>query len=347
MCKESKTKTESVSEVPEYVTEGSKLLLNKSKDLSSREFQPYTGDRVANLTDQQKGVFQLLNTQQANYPGIQDEALGNIRKSADAPAQTVGTERVVDEGGRLGGIQDYLNPYTGGVLDDTIKRIQDAADRQRVQIGKAAIGSGAYNDARHGVAGSLSREDELRTVGETSGNILRNAYNDAMGLRTGDLNRFLGADTTSANFAETALGRARAGAGDLQQQQTQQLNNLGSMLGLGEMERTITQAELDSAYEVYLREYADSYDSVAALSAALSGLPFTRSRTTTSTKPDNSGLALAGSLAGAAAGSFVGMPTLGASLGGSLGGALGGGGGPGGAPAMPAGAQTPWGSTYR
>lgn len=340
MCKEQKQTSETVQEVPEWLESGSKLALEKATDLSAKPFEAYTGDRVANLTDDQSNIFKQLTQTIGNYENLNPEIQEGIRKYMTAPAQNIGTERVVDEGGRLGNISDYLNPYQGA-LDDTIKRMQDAADRQRVQIGKAAVGSGAKNDARHAIAGSLSREDETRAIGEAANKFNLNRYDNAMNLRQQDVGRFYNTDVTNANLEETALGRSRQGASDLQQQHTAQLNDLGKMLNLGELERGITQQELDSAYEVYLREYADSYDSVSALTAALGRLPYTRKGTTTETKPDNSLIQLAGGLAGAALAPATGGMSLG-----MLGG-MGGSRGPTGIPASQYSNTLPWAPNYR
>ena len=321
MCKESETQSQTVSTVPGYVTDASRTLAGQATDLATRPFEAFTGDRVAGFSPDQTNAFQMLRDYISGAPNVLPEALEGARTYASAPAQVVGTERVVDESGQLGAISDYLNPYVDAALNPVIRRITEEADKRRIALGNRAQSAGAFGDQRHGVLESEINEDTNQAIGDVAGRFYMDAFDKALGLRTGDVNRFYNADVTSANLAERALDRTRTGTGDLltraQQDQQTMLNQLGALLGYGSLQQGVEQAELDAAYQEFLREYQDSFDVVRALSAALSGLPFERTQTTTATQPDNSLLGLAGSLAGA----FLGGPP-GAAIGGGIGGSL-------------------------
>ena len=132
--------------------------------------------------------------------------VGQEQRFQDMP-QNIDTDRLVDEGGRLGKISDYMNPYVQGVIDPQIREIGKAADRARVQAGQAATFGGAFGDARHGVADSLTRGEEFEAKSDAAGRGWSDAYNQAMGLRGADEQRMMAADQFNQQAREQALGR--------------------------------------------------------------------------------------------------------------------------------------------
>lgn len=299
MCKESKTKQNSVQqvEIPAWLTNASESLASKAAAAADKPFEAYTGDRVAGLTGDQNTAFQALRD------FISGGTTTNAATHAmSAPAQSIGTERVVDEGGRLGAIGDYMNPYTEKALQPALAKIQEQADARRKQINAGATSAHAFGDARHGVLEAKHDLDTSRAVGETAGTFMNNAYNTAMGQRATDLTRFGDVDKTNAQFGETALNRELTGSGQVQSQMLQQIQ---ALLGGGAIQQGNEQQGLDAAYQEFLRKYQDDPTKIAAYSKALGSLPYSRTATTdtVNTQPDNSLLGLAGSLGGAALGS--------------------------------------------
>jgi len=306
MCKSSK-KTET-TEVPGYVTAAGTDLASKSSEVLSKPFEGYTEPRVADLNADQKSAFQALRDLIAKAPQVGAGAIKGAQDYAAAPAQSISTERVVDENGRLGSIDSYLNPYRDAVVDPALRKIQEQADRQQKQINANATSARAFGDARHGILDAMLGRDTSLATGETTGKLLKEGYDTAMGLRSADENRFKDVDTLNANFEETALNRGLAGskaAVDIAAaDQNRLLAQISALLGAGGQQQSNEQAKLDAAYQEFLRKYiGDDQAKIAAASQALSGLKGNYGTTKTSEQPDNSIIGGIGSAAGSVASS--------------------------------------------
>ena len=299
MCKEQKQKQSSTQTVaiPSWLESASKAITEKSQALADKPFEAYTGDRVADLTPDQQTAFQRLR----DFIGG-GQTVDSATRVMDAPAQKIGTERVVDEGGRLGAIGDYLNPYVENALQPALTKIQESADARRKQINAGATSARAFGDARHGVLEAKHDLDTSRAMGETAGNFMMNAFDRSMGQRAADLGRFADVDKTNAQFGEAALGRELTAGNQVQSQMLQQLQ---ALLGAGAIQQGNEQQQRDAAYQEFLRQYQHDPTILKTLSSTLGGLPYTKTANTDSTvtMPDNSLLGLAGSLGGAALGS--------------------------------------------
>lgn len=299
MCKEQKTKQTGtqVASIPSWLESASQSLAEKSQALTDKPFEAYTGDRVAGLTADQQSAFQRLR----DFIGGGTTTNASTH-AMSAPAQNIGTERVVDEGGRLGAISDYLNPYVENALQPALTKIQEGADARRKQINAGATSAHAFGDARHGVLEAKHDLDTSRAMGETAGSFLKNAFDTSMGQRAADLNRFGEVDKTNAQFGETALNRELAGSNQVQSQLLQQLQ---AALGAGAIQQGNEQQGLDAQYQEFLRKYQHDPQQLSTMANVLKALPYTRTVNSDSAtiSPDNSLLGLAGSLGGAALGS--------------------------------------------
>ncbi len=303
MGKEQETEQQTVASVPNYITEAGQNLLTQSQELADKPFESYTGERVAGFSGDQQTAFQELRNLVSNRPNVVGEALDGARSYGSAPAQEISTERVVDEGGRLGAISDYFNPYDDNALQPAIRKIMEAADAQRKRISAGATSAGAFGDARHGI---LERDLDFETssaIGETSAQFFKDAFDRAMGHRQTDLSRFNATDQNNASFDEAALNRQLTGSTSLLdmsgKDQTTALQAIQALLTSGGVQQGNEQAGLDADYGEFLREYGHEFSILDALGAALSGVPYERTQTTTQTTPDNSGYQAAGAAAGA------------------------------------------------
>ena len=308
MCKESeKTSTTSV---PGFVQDASQKLISKAETLADKPFEPYTGERVAGLTADQQNAFQQLRDLIAGAPKVGADAVAGAQHYANAPAQSISTERVVDEGGKLGSIEDYLNPNNEQAKQPALRKIMEAADAQRKRIGASATSAGAFGDARHGIVENQLDSTTSQAIGDTSAKFMAEAFDKAMGLRTGDLNRFGTVDKTNADYAETALGRemlGSKGAVDIAgADQKRQLEQIQALLASGAIQQGTEQAGLDALFQEFMRAYGNDYNVLDALSKALGGSRGSYDTTQTTSGEDNSLLGLLGSIAGKAVPALLG-----------------------------------------
>lgn len=118
--------------------------------------------------------------------------------------------RIVDEGGKLGAMSDYINPYVSANLDPVIKDIERAAAKERMRIGDMATAAGAYGDARHGVLEGESDRNRVEAIGEAGYRAYSDAWNAGMAARQADLTRFGNRDLAEGQFYENQQGRQLA-----------------------------------------------------------------------------------------------------------------------------------------
>lgn len=299
MCKESKTKQNSTTTapIPSWLEAASKSLTDKTMATVDKPFETYTGDRVADLTADQGNAFQLLRDFITS-----GETANPIRNAMTAPAQSVGTERVVDETGQLGAMKDYFNPYVEGALQPALAKITEASDARRKQINSGATAARAFGDARHGVIEAQHDLDTSRAIGETAGKFYSDAFDKSIANRQTDLSRFTDVDKTNAQFGETALNREVSGANALQ---TQLLQQIQALLSGGSIQQATDQSKLDAAYQEFIRQYQHDPAQLQTLATVLSKLPYSKTQTTdaTATTPDNSLLGTAGAVTGSVASS--------------------------------------------
>lgn len=299
MCKESKTKQNAttVQNIPGWLEDASKSLTEKASAYADKPFEAYTGERVAGFSPDQQNAFQMLR----DFIGT-GGTVDTIKNASSQPAQNIGTERVVDEGGRLGAMKDYFNPYVDGALQPALAQIQKQADERRKNINSGATAARAFGDARHGILESTLDQNTSQAIGDTAAKFYSDAFDKSMNTRAADLNRFGEVDKANAQFGEQALNREISGAQTAQQALLQQLQ---AALQTGGLQQGVDQAGLQAAYEEFMRKNQHDPQMLAQLSAVLSKLPYSKTQTTNaeSIAPDNSLLGTAGAVGGAVAGS--------------------------------------------
>lgn len=230
------------------------LALTRAKGINSASAPSYSGQRVADFTPNQTQAFNLVN-QFATQPSPLNE-------------------RVVDQGGRLGAISDYVDPYIAAVLGPQIREIQRAGAQQRIGIGDAAQGAHAYGDARHGVVESEQMRNEMQNIGDVTGQAYSNAWNNAMGLR--------GADRTSFGQGDQDV-----------------ISRYLAMLGIGDRQQQQQQQQLDTSFQDWQTKNEWQFRQLDALLSFLTGNPTAQ---TVTTKQPSSGV---GGLVGAALGALL------------------------------------------
>jgi hypothetical protein len=282
--------TSSTTVLPSWMNDAGQAAVAKAKGIT---YTPYTGDRVAGTTADQNAAYGgIKSLADANATaGAAQGAQQGIYGYATAPASTVSTGTVVNENGPLGTIASYMNPYTGAVLDPTLEAIYEAAGKQRNTIGASATSSGAFGDARQGVLESTLGKNTMSAAGNATNQAYSDAYNQAMGLRTSDANRFLTADTTNASLNETALQRLLTGSQAYQQSASQEqqdaLTRINALLSSGTAQQQQTQNVDDAALAARNEAQQAQFDQLNALVSTLSGVP-TQSTTNTTTPTQKS-----------------------------------------------------------
>lgn len=248
---------------PSWYSDASKNAVSAVEQFFKQPATAYTDPRVAGMS------------------GMSQDA---ITRMGTLTPPTPNTERIVDETGRLGAVDDYMNPYARASLDPALREMNTAAAQQRNRVSGQRQGMGGYGDARHGVLEGTADRQYQTAVGDVTARTMGAAYDSAMGLRSADLSRFSQQDQQA--FQNTvATIQAQLQAGQLTQQQAQN--------------------ELDAKYAEFMRLEQDKYDKMQTYLGGI-GAVNPGSTTTETGRRGMPVLSAIGQIAGSALGGWLG-----------------------------------------
>lgn len=229
----------------------------------------------------------------------------------------------------------YMNPYTSQVIDTTLADLSRQNDQVNAATRARAAAAGAFGGSRAALMETENNRNYFDKVGQTTANLRNQAFLNAQNaiatdqnralqaagmnqnmdfsvgsLNTGnqqqanatnagiqvDLGKFDAQQALAANAQRLAASQQLAGLGQL----GQQLGGIdaAALLGIGQQQQGMNQANLDLAYQDFLRQQGYPVDQLQLRNGLLSG-PI-GSTTTSNTSTDNTGQ-LVGSGIGAAA----------------------------------------------
>lgn len=256
---------------------GQDLFKSASADVAAHPYQGYGGPV--------QGAF-------GEGTGLATSKLKDMLAAGTDPgtqsAQT-GFQRVMAAINPDASIESYMSPYTEGVLSPQLRKINEAADSLRMKNGAEASMAGAWGGSGMGLAQALADRDREMAIGDATGQAYDKAFTNAQGARSNALSQFLSA----------AGGAQSAG-----QQGFQQGTTLSTLLaGLGSQEQQANQTGINTAITVNDANQMGLTKQATSLAQILAMVPKNTSGTSTgkseTSTPDNSGIALLGSLLGA------------------------------------------------
>ncbi len=285
-------------------------------------YTPYEGPRVAADTwPQANARSQFSNMSNDEVNKFINQGYQYVQAAGNAPAQHVGTERVVDQGGQLGAISDYTSPYINQVLKPQLQDLDEEGMRRAKELNSRAAMAGAFGDT--GWEFGRARESDLtRRAREAAiGNANQNAYDRAMQLRETDAGRFLDVNKSNANYEEQRLARMQSVGNDMAKMGIMNDQNRLAILGAldksGQALQAQDQKALDAAYQEFSRATGFPLEVSQMIIQAVNGSPLSKAMseqkvgttdTTTNSsgtttgqtqQPNNSGFNILGSLLGA------------------------------------------------
>lgn len=303
--KEVNTSQKQTTSPPKWVEDAGKGNYELARSILDKGFVPYTGTRVAPLSDNERTAGDLIAATAGSGNPYSGTAASRYNTYGTTPAFQYDYSTVVNDNGPLGTVQSYMDPYLAQVLAPQLREIDIAGAKARQGINANATSAGAFGDARHGVVESEQRKNEAQLVGDTTGKAFSDAFNTAMGLRTSDLQRLFGTQQAQQSADETALNRMRQSGIDLtglDQYDTNRAINLSDSLGkTGATARSVEQGRLDADYEQFLRQQGWTNNEIAFLTTLLAGTPTTKTTNnegqSIKSEPNNSGWQAVGSIA--------------------------------------------------
>lgn len=253
MGKSTQTQTSEMDPLQQEYME--KYIMPMAETVKGMEFTPFTGDRVAGMTDLQKQA-------QAGYAG-----LGVPEQYAQAGSVFSEIAGMTPEQ-RAADIAQYTQQYTAGVMDPTIAAMEAQRAKQRTQEAATRAKAGAFGSRGDVYRGALEGEYQVG-MGKTLAGMQQKGYQQAVARQQAE--------------AAQRLGAAGQLAGLGAQQFQTQLAGLGAQMGAGEAERLIGQQGLDAAYQQYMMEQQFPLTQFSALTGGSAAFPAGIGTTTGST----------------------------------------------------------------
>lgn len=288
--------------IPEYAQPYFENLLKDTAFESQRAYEPYQGQRLANINP-------AVTSAQSFVGGLGfNPAYDNAMSLASGAAAGLGSSPYSGYG--FGPLQDfrnnvgsYMSPYMQNVVD--VQKAQAQLDFDRAQAARdaAAVQSGAFGGSRSAVVNALAQEDLARRMGEIQATGLQSAFDSASGAfenqrRAGmDLDAQRAADWARVQQGMGDYGLASAGlrsdiAGRMAGLADAQLGAQGGYYDLmnqaGRAAMADQQASLDVGYQDFLSQMNYPRDQLAFYSSILQGIPVqpnTQTMYSTNTNP--------------------------------------------------------------
>ena len=260
---------------------------SRSRTSNRQSLNPWSSERF----DRQFGAVQdmLSNT----YDPYEGQLTAGI-SGAEQRAYDYMMER--DSGGGVGGFEArefergpdynplsyendfnpdiYNNPHAAKMIEQVQGDVSEMADRSRSETKAAAIGSGAYGGARHGVREALIDETEADAIADASARINFDSWNTGIGMFEQDAARHerahsMNEDDRFREFQANEDNRFRSYQSDLANEQ----NWLDNLMSVGERSRSIEDRRLAGLYADYMRGYDDHWRGIQAQMGLLNSIP--------------------------------------------------------------------------
>ena len=208
-------------------------LYNRAKGVAGQPFTPYTGARVAGFNPDQLAGFDA--TRNMFGRSLSYDPTGQLNNLAQGPLD----------------IQQFQNPYTDQVINNTLSDLNDARQMQIQSDQDAAIGRGAFGGSRSALLESETNKKFADVAGRTAGNLRQSNFNNAANLAMGD-----------RNFRAGLFGNQLA----------DQYRGLGLLSDIGRQQQGLGQAGLDANYNEFTRGINYGPEQLGLLSGAVFGM---------------------------------------------------------------------------
>jgi hypothetical protein len=261
--------TTSSTETPKWMQDAIFSQIQSAANVANMPYEGYSGNRVAGLTPYQEQAYKKtaedvgswipsmnqamtqtgaltsgMGASQAASPYIQQAAQANPLAAAQGYMQTG-----LEAGGLqsaspylqqakqsvVGGIQNYMNPYTQNVTDQIAKLgASNLSENLLPSVSDAFIKAGQFGGTRMGEFGSRALRDTQESILGQQSQALQQGYGQAMGAAQQDASRLAQLASTAGGLGQAqqqAYLTAAQQSGSLAAQRAQQLANLGQMSG--------------------------------------------------------------------------------------------------------------------
>lgn len=229
--------------------------MQQAEEAANRPFVQYTGPRVAGLTalerEGRRGAADVARSQ-LGYEDVQ-AAIDAMRGVSEYETGTYDANLLRDLD-----ISPYMNMFTMGALDPTLRKIREEQTQTLQGLAGQAAGAGAFGGSRQGVV----EAETLKGFGQQMGDVVAQAqaaaFDRAMGYGQSDVERMNQEQLIREQMRQDAANLQMAGASGTSQGVGQlrgiSYQDMDVLRQLGAEQRAIEQQKLDAAYNEFMRE---------------------------------------------------------------------------------------------
>lgn len=280
--------------------------LGVGREAALQDYQPYTGDRVAQFTPLQQQAFQAA---QGLAPAGQLQTATGMATQAGLGALQAGAGFTPGQfqGGVFGQpqAQQYMSPYMQSVVEMQQRDAQRQADIQATQRGAQAAQAGAFGGGRQAIMDAEAARNLAIQQGDIQAGGLQRSYEQAQQQFNADMARSIQAQQLGEQSRQYGAGLGLQGLqaaiqgsnvlGQLGQQEFGQgLDILGTQQQFGTQQQGQVQNILDVGYQNFMQEQMYPQRQAAFYSDITRGIPLSQTYTQTSTPAPSLGSQLVG-----------------------------------------------------
>lgn len=272
--------TTQVQQIPEFEQQFAQQNQNIAASLASQPYPTYQGQIIAGFTPQQTQGMNMAGQAATSYqPDLGTGEAMTLGASGQWNPQTA---------------MQYMSPYAMAALAPQMQALQLQQGQQRNQINAGATQSGAFGDARTGVADALNNFYGDQAMSGLVSQGMNTAYNTGQNAFQQDQARLLQAGGQMGQLGSQQQGLGEAGAQSLFQAGTQQ--------------QQLTQQQLSEAYNNFMNQVNWGQNELGLRESALSNSPYNNTNYTTLAPSNSTGAnvgafsSLAGLLGGGSSG---------------------------------------------
>lgn len=300
----------SSAQMPEWTKEFHLQNLEQAQKLAyspAYEYQPYEGERLAGLTQNQQAAYQSLQDMFERGDPYGDYAATQMYEAGRVPGtfQDIDSQYSAKDFGQydpslMGAFtpqmqQQYMNPYQQAVTDQAIARANQEFERQQMKSDAERVASGGMGGYREAFNQMFAGAEQAKKIGELQAAGSREAYLNAQEQFQRDRSaaveaaRMGDASALEAERMRTAQLRAneerRFQEANLRQAIAQRMAELGTrgqreamerisaVEQAGAKEQQLRQAGLTMAEEDFYRQQFDPFRRLEWLTAQTAGNP--------------------------------------------------------------------------
>ena len=233
-------------QIPEWVSQAGQEAWTQAKTLATQPFQPFTGPRIADFSADESASFDMTRANQGAYKPLMAESGDYLTQAGKNWGQEAA--------------EQYMNPYQQNVTDIAARNLNRQFDVSRRAGDTAAAAGGAYGGSRHGLLNAENERNRMMQLSDLYAQGQSAAYENAQRAFMQDQARALKA---------ADLGTQMAGA-----LQTMGYTDAAALEAVGQKQRELDQASLDTAYQDYLEQREFPYRQINFALGALKGTPY-------------------------------------------------------------------------